>query len=233
MARDSLLHHYTKTLVIPLAQRRMQDQFSLYGFNIDQLIQEGRLAVFDRMQAFDYKRGGFVTFAKPRINGSFEDLLRREGAIPRPLENSIDKYNEAVEQVNQNDYDASKDLRIMTGLSKKKFKRAEAFAHVPLYVSYDVPQRSSHNPNKQIKMDFESEKPGPAEAAVSVDIREYLMRGLDRRERLVVRLHYYEGLTMREIGNILGISSSMASLINRDVLKRWRERLPEIKRAVA
>ena len=223
-ARDSILQYYTQKWVIPLAKKRMKDQYSIYGVTLDQLIQQGRLAIFDRMQKFDINTGNsFATFIKKRITGSFQDVFRKEGALPRSFEMYLQQYNEAVEKASQNDYFSSEELRKMTGLSKKKFKKAENLAAFPLYVSYDSPINYSGGLNKRIE--FESKSQGPEDKAISADIKDYLFRGLNKQERLVIYGHYYEGLTMSEIGHILGVSNSRAAQINRNILKKLRERL--------
>jgi RNA polymerase sigma factor for flagellar operon FliA len=51
----------------------------------------------------------------------------------------------------------------------------------------------------------------PAMAAQRQDLRELLLKGFDRAERLIVILYYFERMTMKEIGETLGMSESRVS----------------------
>ena len=55
-------------------------------------------------------------------------------------------------------------------------------------------------------------------------LTDHITRGLNREERLVLILYYYEGLTMSEIGLVLDLSESRVSQIHKDVLLRLRAR---------
>jgi RNA polymerase sigma factor for flagellar operon FliA len=58
-------------------------------------------------------------------------------------------------------------------------------------------------------------------------LTEYITRGLNREERLVLVLYYYEGLTMAEIGIVLNLSESRVSQIHKDVIERLRRRFSD------
>ena len=51
---------------------------------------------------------------------------------------------------------------------------------------------------------------------------------LPEQERLVVALYYYEELTLKEIGEILGISESRVSQVHTKAIRRLRRRVPEL-----
>lgn len=64
-------------------------------------------------------------------------------------------------------------------------------------------------------------------SAVRVDRRllsEYVTKGLNREERLVLVLYYFEGMTMAEIGCVLDLSESRATQIHKEILQRMRHR---------
>ena len=54
------------------------------------------------------------------------------------------------------------------------------------------------------------------------DLKELLVRGFTRSERLIVILYYYEDLTMKEIGETLDISESRVSQLHSLLVKRIR-----------
>lgn len=64
--------------------------------------------------------------------------------------------------------------------------------------------------------------------SVSRDLlAEHLTRGLSREERLVLLLYYYEQMTMKEIGTVLGLSESRVSRVHKGILLRLRKRFGE------
>jgi RNA polymerase sigma factor for flagellar operon FliA len=68
----------------------------------------------------------------------------------------------------------------------------------------------------------------PARSFQSVETREALaeaIRRLPERERLVIALYYYEELTLREIGEILGVTESRVSQLHTKAVLRLKVRL--------
>ena len=61
-----------------------------------------------------------------------------------------------------------------------------------------------------------------ASSIIAIKGKDFIVRHFDRSERLAVILYYYEQLTMREIGKVLGCSESRVSQIIDGILKRLR-----------
>lgn len=67
--------------------------------------------------------------------------------------------------------------------------------------------------------------PGPATRQQQRDLVESLTRHLDRADRLILILYYFDELTMREIGEVVGLSESRVSQRHTSLMERLRERL--------
>ncbi len=67
----------------------------------------------------------------------------------------------------------------------------------------------------------------PSQRVSKQMLTDYLTRGLNREERLVLVLYYTEGLTMAEIGLVLDLSESRVSQIHKDVIARLRRRFKD------
>ena len=71
----------------------------------------------------------------------------------------------------------------------------------------------------------DSRSESPYKKTASRELREFLTRGLDRAEKLIMILYYYEELTMKEIGQVIGISESRVSQTHKTIIERLRDRL--------
>jgi RNA polymerase sigma factor FliA len=68
----------------------------------------------------------------------------------------------------------------------------------------------------------------PADALDEVEVREALAEAISRlpeREKLVVTLYYYEELTLREIGEVLGVTESRVSQLHTKAVLGLRSHL--------
>jgi RNA polymerase sigma factor for flagellar operon FliA len=57
------------------------------------------------------------------------------------------------------------------------------------------------------------------------DVKEWVTRGLSRAERLIILLYYFEGMTMKEIGETLALSESRVSQMHSAILGRLKQHL--------
>ena len=70
----------------------------------------------------------------------------------------------------------------------------------------------------------------PRREQQSRDVRELLFRHLSEKERTIVSMYYYEGLSMREIATMLRLTESRICQIHAKVIKRLKE-MHEAKKA--
>jgi RNA polymerase sigma factor for flagellar operon FliA len=72
--------------------------------------------------------------------------------------------------------------------------------------------------------------PDPALVMDQTDLKDRVADAIARlpeREKLVVALYYYENLTLREIGEVLGVTESRVSQLHTKAVLRLRSRLTE------
>ena len=70
--------------------------------------------------------------------------------------------------------------------------------------------------------------PDPAHVMDATDMKDRVADAISRlpeREKLVVALYYYENLTLREIGEVLGVTESRVSQLHTKAVLRLRSRL--------
>jgi RNA polymerase sigma factor for flagellar operon FliA len=72
--------------------------------------------------------------------------------------------------------------------------------------------------------------PDPAKALDVGDLKDRIAESiakLPEREKLVIALYYYENLTLREIGEVLGVTESRVSQLHTKAVLRLRSRMQE------
>jgi RNA polymerase sigma factor for flagellar operon FliA len=69
----------------------------------------------------------------------------------------------------------------------------------------------------------------PTAALNQRDVLDFVTRSLTEKERLIVIMYYYEGLTMKEIGDVLDLTESRICQIHSSVLGRLRKQLKKNK----
>lgn len=229
-ARQALIEHY-----LPLVKRvcgRMS--FALPGY-IDLGDLEGA-AVFGLIEAINnfcpQKGVKFETYAVARIRGAVFDSLRRLDFAPRSVRQKAKRIQDATQRLHARlgRFAAEAELAAELGISVKELDKwlqeVQAIGVLSLNTPLDsddddgggdmmslLAASDEHDPIEQILAEERL-----AELATAID-------NLSHREQLLLSLYYDEDLTLREVGQVLGISESRASQIHTAVILKLRARL--------
>lgn len=223
-ARDHLIVHYS-----PLVKFVAGRVGSGLPSSVDSgdLISSGVFGLIDAIERFDTERGvKFETFAVPRIRGAIYDGLRQLDWVPRSVRSrarNVEKsFSELEHRLGRGPTDAelAEHLRITPEELTKWLAAIAATTIGPL--------------DRAIAAGAEPSAPDNAVSgspAAVVEDRElsHLMREeikrLPEREKLVLSLYYDEGLTLSEIGDVLGVTESRVSQIHTKSVLHLRARL--------
>lgn len=174
----------------------------------DDLVSDGVLGLMDAIERFDPGRGlSFQTFAVPRIRGAIIDGLRAMDFVPRSVRDKV----RIVQQ-------AQHVLEERLGRVPEAEEVARELGVGVQQVRELTQQTSSAHANLD---DFDlADELGSAAAETAVeqgDVNASLMRvieELNERDQVVIALYYFEGLTLAEIGRVLGVSESRVSQVH-------------------
>ncbi|MDO8362338.1 MAG: FliA/WhiG family RNA polymerase sigma factor [Actinomycetota bacterium] len=191
------------------------------------LVSAGVFGLIDAVERFDPARGvKFETFAVPRIRGAVFDGLRSLDWVPRSVRSRAREVEGAFQELEgrlgraPTDEEMTAHLKITAAEFQKwlasiasttvgPLDRALVAGAEPRALTGDVPD-------------------SPAMMVEESEVRRLVrgeLRKLPEREKLVLSLYYDEGLTLAEIGSVLGVTESRVSQIHTKAVLHLRARL--------
>ncbi|AGK97756.1 FliA/WhiG family RNA polymerase sigma factor [Clostridium pasteurianum] len=201
----------------------------------EDLIGYGMIGLMDALNKFDKSKGmKFSTYASIRIKGAMIDEIRKNSPISKGAMDRLNKYNQTVENLQK------KLLRYPTDMEiAKAFGGTIAdIAEVENYINYmSITSLESLIFSEDDDMPIittieDKNSPSPERALEEKEKIEYLSKALDilnEKDKTVLSLYYYEGLTLKEIGSILSVSESRVCQLHSRAIVHLREALKKLK----
>ena len=195
------------------------------GVEPDDLYQLGCLGFLKAIDGFDESYGTrFSTYAVPKISGEIRRFLRDDGAVKvsRGIKERAALIRAARKQLEQDlgRDPAVSELAAATGLSPEDIAVAET-ATVPLE-SLQQPAGEDGFSLEQVLGDWSAE-----ERLVEYMSLRQAIGQLPERERQVVFLRYYHGMTQERASRVLNVSQVQVSRLERRAVKKLRELLEQ------
>lgn len=188
------------------------------------LLSDGVLGLMDAIEKFDPERGlQFQTYAVARIRGAIIDGLRAGDWVPRSVRAKVRQVEEAQVTLEHRlgrtpeDHEVAAELGVsLTELQEIYGKAAyTGVAYLSdLGTSEDVGPATTHD------LDLEDEE--------MRSILVQAIRKLPERDQIIVTLYYFEGLTLSEIGEVLGVTESRVSQLHSRCAMTLRHKLLEV-----
>lgn len=232
-SRDRLILHYS-----PLVKFVASRVASGLPQNIEQtdLMSYGIFGLIDAIEKFQPERGfKFETYAISRIKGAIIDELRTIDWVPRSLRAKARALERAYSQLESDlkrtpeDGEIAKEMGISiddlnTMMAQISFVGLVALDEVidiggdrgnVTTIKDTLPANAEHDPVVNFEVD---------------EMKQLLAESINRmpdRERLVLTLYYYEGLTLAEIGDVLQVTESRVCQIHTKAILQLKSRLAE------
>lgn len=201
----------------------------------EDLVGYGMLGLMDAINKFDESRGmKFSTYASIRIKGSMIDEIRKNSPISKGAMDKLNRYNEAVENLQRNlmreptDDEIARELKIAV----IEVSEIEGYINYISLVSLEDILFSEDDEMPLMGMIEDRKSPSPEMALEEKEEIEYLMKALDtlnEKDRTVLSLYYYEGLTLKEIGKVLEVSESRVCQLHSRAILHLRKALKRMK----
>ena len=228
--RNKLIEHY-RPLVHMLAARLAQKLPAQISY--DEICSAGYDGLLEAVEAYDpCHKAKFETFCQQRIHGAVMDWLRALDGQSRTVR-SFEKQR----TLNKELLDSSlgrpptdSEVAEKMGVTRERFSELSRLSRLGHEVHLSAVQGDDDGYHRGSPGGWDigdARAVDPSQRVSRQMITDYITRGLNREERLVLVLYYTEGLTMAEIGLVLDLSESRVSQIHKDVISRLRRRFKD------
>jgi len=195
------------------------------------LISYGLMGLIGAIERFDPERGiKFETFAMTRIRGAIIDELRSLDWVPRSVRSRAREIEAAQAKLEHELQRAPSEAELANrlGISEGELQTSLLeIANSSVYALDELWTVSDSSGDQVSLLDTISDPRAedPQESLASSEIKDRLteaIASLPEREQLVVALYYYENLTLREIGEVLGVTESRVSQLHTKAVMRLK-----------
>jgi RNA polymerase sigma-B factor len=231
-AREQLIEQYM-SLVRSLARR-----YSYRGEQLEDLVQIGAIGLIKAIDRFDLERGvELTTYATPNIIGEIKRHFRDKGwsvRVPRGLQELNVQLSRLVEQLTVQ-YSRSPtipELAKAAGVEEEQVLEAlesgRAYTSLSLSVGGGGGDDDDLDPLESLGTEEHQYEVSEDRAMLAPGFK-----ALDERERKILQLRFFDGLTQSQIAQQVGISQMHVSRLIRRSLEKIRETIAEDEESLA
>ena len=221
--REKLVNHYLP--LVKVVAGRIAMGMPQY-VDRDDLISNGYFGLLEAVERFDPKRGfKFETYAVVRIRGAILDAIRAQDWIPVSVRQKARNYTQVLAELEQQLGRSASDEEIAgaMNMSSQEFGHFIGQIQATSIMPLEDYTQSEILPDSAVS---------PSEHAEIGEVKNTLTQAIDKlpeKERIVVSLYYYEGLTLKEISLVLKLSEARISQLHTKAIFRLRGALSRIK----
>lgn len=197
----------------------------------EDLVSYGMIGLMDAMSKYDETKGmKFSSYASIRIKGAIIDEIRKSRPISKGAMDKLNRYNEAIEELQRKNHREPTIEEIAThmNLTISEIGKIENYINYISVVSLEDIIFSDGEDITVMGIIEDKNSPSPEqsyEKEEEVEILAKAIEGLKEKDRLVLNLYYYEGLTLKEIGTILNVSESRVCQLHSRAIRKLREKM--------
>jgi RNA polymerase sigma-B factor len=209
--------------------RSLARRYSYRGEQLDDLVQIGAIGLIKAIDRFDLDRGvELTTYATPNIIGEIKRHFRDRGwsvRVPRGLQELNVQLSRIVEQltIQLERSPTIAELAKAAGVGEEEV--LEALESGRAYSSVSLSVGSSGDDDDMDPLDAIGTEEHQYEVSEDRAVLEPGFRVLDERERLILHLRFFEGLTQSQIAQQVGISQMHVSRLIRRSIEKIRDEI--------
>lgn len=201
----------------------------------EDLVSYGMVGLMDAINKFDETKGmKFSTYSSIRIKGAMIDELRKNSPISKGAMDKLTKYNYVVEKLQKmllrepTDEEIAKEF----GTDIKSIAEIEGYINYISVISLEELIFSQDDDMSVIGIIEDKKSPSPEKLLEEKEEVEYLSKAIDmlnEKDKNVLMLYYYEGLTLKQIGSVLNVSESRVCQLHSRAIVHLRKAMQKLK----
>jgi len=201
------------------------------------LVSYGIFGLIDAIEKFDLARGiKFETYAINRIRGAIIDELRAIDWIPRSVRFKAREVERALGELESRLLRPPSDAELAEELGVSLDDLQETLNQINLVSVVALDELLSVSGEKGESVSLvdtlaDTKAADPVMSFESEETRHILAQAINHlpeRERLVITLYYYEGLTLAQIGGVLGVTESRVCQMHTKAVLQLRNKIAEV-----
>lgn len=200
----------------------------------DDLVSYGIIGLMDAISKFDESKGiKFSSYASIRIRGSIIDEIRKNRRISKGAMDKLSKYNVAVEMLQKSLLREPSNEEIATELNMTLLEvgEVENYINYISVVSLEGVIFSEDEDMTVMGTVEDKNSPSPEDNFLNTEKVEVLTKAIEDlkdKDKTVLNLYYYEGLTLKQIGNVLSVSESRVCQLHSRAIRNLREKMKNL-----
>ncbi|MDQ4149707.1 MAG: FliA/WhiG family RNA polymerase sigma factor [Actinomycetota bacterium] len=234
-ARDRLIVHYAPLVKYVVGRMSVGVPASI---DHEDLTSAGIVGLMEAVSKFEPGRGyKFETYAASRIRGAILDDLRAMDWVPRSVRTQARRVEEALQKLSEGLGRTPTDEEVAAemGVSVRKLRSIYSRVSTVLFVSLERLMSLGEKQGALSLVDTlaDAQAEDPAAHVETEEMRRFLtdaIKALPERERLAITLYYYEGLSLTEIAQVVGLSQARISQMNAKSVLQFRSMLTKSRR---
>jgi RNA polymerase sigma factor FliA len=233
-ARERLILHYAP--LVTMVAARVGAGLPSTVEQAD-LVSYGMFGLIDAIEKYETDRAvKFETYAGSRIRGAIIDELRAIDWIPRSVRTKARAVDRAFAELEGELRRAPSEQEVADRLKIGVGELRAVFTQLSTVNVAALDELLGSERGDSLSLLDTLEDPGAVDPAGNVEAQEtkiLLARAIERlgeREKIVLVLYYYEGMTLAEIGRVLGVTESRISQMHTAAMLRLRTALQESER---
>ncbi|MDG2112353.1 MAG: FliA/WhiG family RNA polymerase sigma factor, partial [Actinomycetota bacterium] len=203
---------------------------------LNELISTGMFGLLDAIEKFEPERGfKFETYAMARIKGAILDHLRASDWVPRSVRTKARQIERAYARFESRFHRAptTEELAEDLGLPIERVEEMMRQVANTGLVALDETVGGDRGESITLGDTVADRGAGPVEMFDDDELRHRLgglINQLPEREKLVLALYYYAGMTLADIGDVLGVTESRICQVHTKAVLHLKARLEAVER---
>jgi RNA polymerase sigma factor for flagellar operon FliA len=202
-----------------------------YCQDVDDLTNQGILELIKCIERYDYTRGiQFDTYASVRIRGCILDYIRKKNWIPQDLRKQVEEMKNcsALFRSENNREPNDDELAELLGIDKDRLNEIRMNELRMNILNFEeLIYDSEKNVSEYL---YEPDSNRPEEIALGDELKDIIAQcigELDKNEKTVISLYYYEELKFKEIAFVMNLTPARISQIHTKALGKLKSRISQ------